>query len=193
MTLTEAYRLLELDRAASDEDVHAAWRDLTKVWHPDRFAHDVELQRKAQEKLKAINQAFETIRDSRSGAGPRRGRPEGDSGADRENEREVWRVRAGQREWPARNLDQILAWAAAGRFGTEAEVLAPNSSAWIALESLPEGRAAFARSRARRARRWAIALTAAGIFLLLRRPTLGGMILALAFLLCAAILFMRAR
>ena len=193
MTLTEAYRLLELDRAASDDAVHAAWRDLTKVWHPDRFAHDAELQRKAQEKLKAINQAFETIRDSRSGAGAGRRRPEGDSSTDRENEGRVWRVRAGEREWSAPDLDQILAWAAAGRFGTDAEVQAPNSGGWITLESLPEGKEAFARSRARRARGWAVALTAAAIFILLRRPTPGGMIIALAFLIWAAILFMRAR
>ncbi|HUP65401.1 MAG TPA: J domain-containing protein [Thermoanaerobaculia bacterium] len=193
MILAEAYRLLELDRAASDDAVHAAWRDLTKVWHPDRFAHDAELQRKAQEKLKAINQAFETIRDSRSGTGRRGSRPEGDARGDRKNEGAAWRVRAGEREWPARDLDEILAWASAGRFGSDAEILGPNGGGWIALESLPEGKAAFARSRARRARGWAIALTAAGIFFLLRRPTLGGFVIALAFLLCAAILFMRAR
>jgi hypothetical protein len=39
----------------------AAHRDLTKVWHPDRFLHDPRLQEKAQEKLKEINEAYEQL------------------------------------------------------------------------------------------------------------------------------------
>ncbi|HSN68049.1 MAG TPA: DnaJ domain-containing protein, partial [Thermoanaerobaculia bacterium] len=66
MTSSEAYRLLEVTPDAPDEDVRRAWRDLTKVWHPDRFAHDAELQRRAQEKLKEINAAYETILDARA-------------------------------------------------------------------------------------------------------------------------------
>jgi hypothetical protein len=60
--LDDCYRLLEVDPSATEEEVKAAYRDLTKVWHPDRFAHDPELQRKAQEKLKAINEAYDAIR-----------------------------------------------------------------------------------------------------------------------------------
>lgn len=67
MRLDECYRLLELDASASDEEIRRAHLDLTKVWHPDRFAHDPFLQQKAQEKLKAINEAYETIRESRGG------------------------------------------------------------------------------------------------------------------------------
>lgn len=65
--LDESYRLLELSPRASDEEVRRAHRDLTKVWHPDRFGHDPELRRRAEEKLKAINQAWERIRVSREG------------------------------------------------------------------------------------------------------------------------------
>ena len=32
---------------------------MAKVWHPDRFGHDERLQKKAQEKLKEINEAYE--------------------------------------------------------------------------------------------------------------------------------------
>jgi cytoskeletal protein RodZ len=39
----------------------AAHRDLTKVWHPDRFLHDPRLQEKAQEKLKEFNEAYEQL------------------------------------------------------------------------------------------------------------------------------------
>lgn len=62
MRLEDAYRALDLSPSASEEEVKAAHRDLSKVWHPDRFAHDSAMQRKAEEKLKVINEAFDTIR-----------------------------------------------------------------------------------------------------------------------------------
>ena len=66
--LQESYHLLEVEIGAPLEDVKRAYRELVKVWHPDRFAHDPKLQRKAQEKLKQINLAYELICkcDSRS-------------------------------------------------------------------------------------------------------------------------------
>ncbi|HEU4522236.1 MAG TPA: J domain-containing protein [Thermoanaerobaculia bacterium] len=66
MRLDEAYRALDLSPAASEEEVKAAHRDLTKVWHPDRFANDAAMRQKAEEKLKLINEAFETIRSGGS-------------------------------------------------------------------------------------------------------------------------------
>ncbi|HUP46121.1 MAG TPA: J domain-containing protein [Thermoanaerobaculia bacterium] len=72
MYLDEAYRVLDLSPAATEEEVRAAHRDLTKVWHPDRFAHDPAMQWKAEEKLKLINEAFETIR---AGGGHREPHP----------------------------------------------------------------------------------------------------------------------
>jgi curved DNA-binding protein CbpA len=68
MQLEDCYRLLDLDSAATDEEVKTAWRDLTKVWHPDRFGHDRDVQRKAEEKLKAINEAYERVRAHVEGA-----------------------------------------------------------------------------------------------------------------------------
>ncbi|HWN71411.1 MAG TPA: J domain-containing protein, partial [Haliangium sp.] len=65
MRLADCYRLLDLDPGASGEEVKRAHRDLTKVWHPDRFGNDAALRQKAEEKLKAINQAYETIRAGR--------------------------------------------------------------------------------------------------------------------------------
>lgn len=67
MRLEDSYDLLELPPTASDEEVRNAYRDLTKVWHPDRFAHDPTLRRKSEEKLKTINEAYETIRAARAG------------------------------------------------------------------------------------------------------------------------------
>src|SRR5688500_16394353 len=66
MRLDDSYRLLDLSPTASDEEVKQAHRDLMKVWHPDRFGRDPALRLKAEEKLKAINEAYEAIIVSRS-------------------------------------------------------------------------------------------------------------------------------
>lgn len=55
------YELLGVRPGVSRQELKAAYRDLTKVWHPDRFAHDPRLQEKAQDKLKEINDAYEQI------------------------------------------------------------------------------------------------------------------------------------
>ena len=59
--LQDCYRVLELEPGATLEDVKRSYRELVKVWHPDRFAGDPKLQRKAEEKLKQINFAYEWI------------------------------------------------------------------------------------------------------------------------------------
>lgn len=55
------YELLGVQPGVSRQELKAAYRDLTKVWHPDRFAHDPRLQEKAQDKLKEINDAYEQL------------------------------------------------------------------------------------------------------------------------------------
>ena len=65
------YELLGLAPGATVEELKAAHRDLVKVWHPDRFAHDPRLQQKAQEKLKELNEAYEFLTSGR----PARRRP----------------------------------------------------------------------------------------------------------------------
>lgn len=59
--LDEYYKILGLESGASEERVKQAYRDLVNVWHPDRFSHDPRLQRKAEEKLREINQAYERL------------------------------------------------------------------------------------------------------------------------------------
>lgn len=61
------YEILELKPDASQEEIKQAYRDMVKVWHPDRFSHDPRLQQKAQEKLKEINEAYEQLQSFRSG------------------------------------------------------------------------------------------------------------------------------
>lgn len=57
------YRILDLPPNASEQEVKQAYRELVKVWHPDRFTHDIKLQRRAEEKLKIINDAYQRIVD----------------------------------------------------------------------------------------------------------------------------------
>jgi len=46
---------------ASLEDARAAYRNLVKVWHPDRHMRDAELHRAAEAKMKRINVAYATL------------------------------------------------------------------------------------------------------------------------------------
>jgi len=43
--------VLGMSSRATAEEIRLAYLDLIKVWHPDRFSHDLRLRRKAQEKL----------------------------------------------------------------------------------------------------------------------------------------------
>jgi curved DNA-binding protein CbpA len=44
--------------SASSAEIHQAYRDLVQVWHPDRFAYNPRLQRKADAKMRASNTAY---------------------------------------------------------------------------------------------------------------------------------------
>lgn len=62
--ISNCYRILDLEPGASLEQVKRSYRELVKVWHPDRFCGDPQLQQKAEEKLKAVNLAYERIAKS---------------------------------------------------------------------------------------------------------------------------------
>lgn len=63
MTVQEALGVLGVNPSASDQAIREAYRDLVAVWHPDRHAGNERLRRKAEEKLKLLNAAFELLRD----------------------------------------------------------------------------------------------------------------------------------
>jgi curved DNA-binding protein CbpA len=54
-------QILELDSCASQEEAGQAYRDLIRVWHPDRFSGDPRLSSKADEKVKEINIAYKEL------------------------------------------------------------------------------------------------------------------------------------
>ncbi len=59
--ISECYRILDLEPGATPEEIKRSYRELVKVWHPDRFRGDARLQAKAEEKLKRINYAYERL------------------------------------------------------------------------------------------------------------------------------------
>ena len=59
--LAKAYLALGLKAGASLNEIKQAYRDLVRVWHPDRFGHDERLRLIAQDKLKDINGAYEFL------------------------------------------------------------------------------------------------------------------------------------
>ncbi|MEZ5352788.1 MAG: WG repeat-containing protein [Bryobacteraceae bacterium] len=57
-----AYDLLELHISASPDEVKSAYRDLVKIWHPDRYQNDSPgLRSRAEQKLKEITSAYERL------------------------------------------------------------------------------------------------------------------------------------
>jgi curved DNA-binding protein CbpA len=63
----EALEILALRPGASPAEIKETYRDLVKVWHPDRFGNDVRLRQKAELQLKLINEAYRILQ-SNSGA-----------------------------------------------------------------------------------------------------------------------------
>jgi hypothetical protein len=59
--LQEQYRLLEVPADVSLATLKQAYKDLVLVWHPDRFSDHPRLQKKAEEKLKCINLAYQEL------------------------------------------------------------------------------------------------------------------------------------
>ncbi|MEK7773157.1 MAG: molecular chaperone DnaJ [Deltaproteobacteria bacterium] len=53
------YRILGVDRGASDEDLKKAYRRLAHEFHPDKHSGDKE----KEEKFKLINEAYESLKD----------------------------------------------------------------------------------------------------------------------------------
>ncbi len=61
MNLRQCFEILELDTDATMDDLNRAYKDLVTVWHPDRFSANPRLKKKAEEKLKKVNQAYDRV------------------------------------------------------------------------------------------------------------------------------------
>ena len=58
--MTDPYKVLGVSASASDEEVKDAYRKLAKKYHPDQYT-DSPLAELASEKMKEINEAYDTI------------------------------------------------------------------------------------------------------------------------------------
>src|SRR5438874_12179284 len=62
--MTTHYQTLGVPEGASSEHVRDSWLLLVQAFHPDKFAHGSKAQRQAEERLKAINAAYDVLKDS---------------------------------------------------------------------------------------------------------------------------------
>ncbi|MEW2920810.1 TerB family tellurite resistance protein [Muricauda sp. ANG21] len=61
-----SYKILEIDKNATDEEVKKAYRNMAKKYHPDRVVTENEAIKKgAEEKFKEVQKAYETIQKER--------------------------------------------------------------------------------------------------------------------------------
>ncbi len=56
--------LLDLPDSFTEAQLKQAYHDLVQVWHPDKHSHNERLRKKAEEKMKEINHAYEVLQSS---------------------------------------------------------------------------------------------------------------------------------
>jgi DnaJ like chaperone protein len=62
-----AYKILEIDPKASDEEIKKAYREMAKKYHPDKVSYlGEDFQQAAKEKFQKVNEAYEEIKKQRN-------------------------------------------------------------------------------------------------------------------------------
>ena len=60
------YKILEVSKDASNDDVKKAYRKMASKFHPDKVHHlGDEFQKMAEEKFKSVNDAYQQIKKDR--------------------------------------------------------------------------------------------------------------------------------
>ncbi|MBR4761865.1 MAG: DnaJ domain-containing protein [Clostridia bacterium] len=70
--MNDPYVVLGISRDASDEEIKRAYKELARKYHPDNYA-DNPLSDLAADKMKEINEAYDSIMNSRRGASGAKG------------------------------------------------------------------------------------------------------------------------
>lgn len=61
-----AYKILEIDRTATDAEIKTAYRTMAKKYHPDKLQHmDEAYQKGAEEKFRKVREAYEQLQKER--------------------------------------------------------------------------------------------------------------------------------
>jgi len=62
-----AYKVLQISRDATDDEVKKAYREMAKKYHPDRVASlgDDAIRKAAEAKFQSVNEAYESIKNER--------------------------------------------------------------------------------------------------------------------------------
>lgn len=63
--MTDPYVVLGISSTASDDEVKTAYRNLARKYHPDNYAEAPDLADLASEKMKEVNEAYDTIMTGR--------------------------------------------------------------------------------------------------------------------------------
>ena len=64
---TYAYKILEIDPSCNDDEVKKGYRKMANKYHPDKVSHlGEEFSKVAEEKFKAINDAYQKIKKERN-------------------------------------------------------------------------------------------------------------------------------
>jgi curved DNA-binding protein CbpA len=76
LDIDSCLKILELDELTTKEAARQSYRDLVRVWHPDRFTQDPKLRKRAEERVKQLNAAYEALmlhmeKNERGGAAER--------------------------------------------------------------------------------------------------------------------------
>ncbi|TVP57792.1 MAG: dynamin family protein [Nodularia sp. (in: Bacteria)] len=61
--IARAYRILGLQPTASFADVKKTYKTLVKKWHPDLFVNQPQMQKKADNNMRLVNEAYNTLAD----------------------------------------------------------------------------------------------------------------------------------
>ena len=62
-----AYKILEIDPSATDEEVKKAYRKMANKYHPDKVSHlGEDFQKAANQKFQKVNEAYEKIKKERN-------------------------------------------------------------------------------------------------------------------------------
>lgn len=61
-TVADSLKTLGVTFGATWEEINQSYKDLIRVWHPDRFANDERLKKKAEDSSRELNLAMQTLR-----------------------------------------------------------------------------------------------------------------------------------